>query len=151
MVLYNNSMEELMKKITFVIVFLNISVYIFSQNNTSFKYGNVFSIFIANDNYITIDDPEYRIEKMYLDGNISPIGWSRNGHFAYAQVLDKYGYYNDYPVSQVVIFNIIDDEIINIVNNLKYYSEPSGGGWAEADEIPFDEFWVKYREEIIAS
>jgi hypothetical protein len=115
------------------------------------EYKNIFNDFLLNNNYITIDDPEYKIEKLYLDGNISPIGWSRNGHLAYAQVLDKYGYYDDYLVSQVVIFNIIDDEIINTVNNLKYYSEPSGGGWSEADEIPFGEFWVKYREEIIAS
>jgi hypothetical protein len=130
-----------------------------SQDNKlseqNIEYGNVFSVFISNDNYITIDDPEYRIEKMYLDGHISPIGWSRNGHFAYAHILDQY-YHNyhdddDYPVSEVVIFNIIDDEIINTVNNLKWYSEPSGGGWGEVDEKSFDEFWVKYRDEIITS
>jgi len=57
------------------------------NNRSPNTFNNIYSEFITNENFITINDLEFRIEKLYLDDNISPIGWSKNGQFAYAQYI----------------------------------------------------------------
>jgi hypothetical protein len=113
-------------------------------NKSPNNYNNIYSAFLLNDNYIIIDDYEYGSLKIYLDGNISPIGWSDNGRFAFAQ-FSSYGRDDYNPYSRIIIFNIITDEIEDVVDNLNYFEQ---GAWL--DEITFDEFWIKYNKEIYA-
>jgi hypothetical protein len=132
------------------------------ENRSPNIFNNVFSEFMKNTNYITIDDPEYKIEKLYLDGNFSPIGWSKNGHFAYARFNDDY-------ISSVTIFNIITDDISEQIENVKDYMEyresleniygkPYDRDYETYElvedlksnyKISFEDFWEKYNNDII--
>jgi hypothetical protein len=88
---------------------------------------------------------------MYLDGNLIPIGWSKDGFFAYAEYaeytrgstgIDKINR------SAVCIMNTITDEIVEeIVNetwlmyNIKYTDEA-------LKDISFEEFWQIKENDI---
>jgi hypothetical protein len=106
------------------------------------NFSNIYSAYLSNSNYIIIDDLEYGSFKIYLDGNISPIGWSNKGHFAFAQF--SYDIDNN-PYSRIKIFNTVTDEIEDVVSNYNYFEH---GYWI--DEITFDEFWIKYNKAINA-
>ncbi|GHV58483.1 hypothetical protein AGMMS49579_26080 [Spirochaetia bacterium] len=73
---------------------------------------------------------DYHINKMYLDGNFSPIGWSKDGYFAYAEYFEgKPGYCGKGArdeIAAVYIMNTVTDEIIEKVTN---------------KDISFEEFW----------
>jgi hypothetical protein len=134
------------------------------HNRSPNIFNNAFSEFQSNTNFITVDDPEYRVEKLYLDGNFSPIGWSRKGHFAYARFKDE-------KVSSVTIFNIITDEILEYIDNVRDYTEysdslreiygdPYGPDYNyeiyqtvedlnENYKISFEEFWAKYNSDLV--
>ena len=135
------------------------------HNRSPNFFNNAFSEFQSNTNFISIDDPEYRIERLYLDGNFSPIGWSRNGHFAYAR-------FNRDQVSSVTIFNIITNEILEYVDNVgdyieyrdslrEIYGDPYGPDYnyeirQTVDDllsnykISFEEFWGKYNDNVVS-
>jgi len=131
----------------------NIEEWIF--DGTSFRnrspniFNNVYYEFLANDNFITIDDPEFRIERLFLDGNISPIGWSVNGAFAYAQYIpSEFGA----STSRVTVLSIISGENEHVDTSEDYDLQ-----WAEAEDIrffeprsiPFNEFWETRHDDIL--
>ncbi|GHU25866.1 hypothetical protein FACS1894172_14760 [Spirochaetia bacterium] len=82
---------------------------------------------------------DYHINKMYLDGNFSPIGWSKDGYFAYAEYFEgkpgSCGKGARDEISAVYIMNTVTDEIIEKVTN---------------KDISFEEFWQLEEYKITA-
>jgi hypothetical protein len=143
-----------MKIIGIIILLLNIAFSGFSQ--------------IPSNNYINLTtNDKYIINKMYLDGNLVPIGWSRDGKIAFAQYigLDLDGLVGPVCESTVKIFDLINDEVIDILYTRLH---SLAGNEYETDEIlyglgnriirrikdnddsgiSFQQFWTLFEPEI---
>jgi hypothetical protein len=68
--------------LVFTVAFLSIMGVVFSKES---DLQNVYSQTISENVIKIITNKNYQINKMYLDGNLSPIGWSKDGYFAYAE------------------------------------------------------------------
>jgi hypothetical protein len=143
-------------KIIGIIILLNVTVSGFSQ--------------VFSDNYINLTtNDKYIISKMYLDGNLVPIGWSRDGKIAFAQYVgtDLDGLVGPVRVSTITIFDLINDEV---VDRLYTRLHSLSGHKYEKDEIlygldrkiirrvtddddsgiSFQQFWTLFEPEITA-
>jgi hypothetical protein len=76
---------------------------------------------------------------MYLDGNLAPIGWSRNGYFAYAEYMTHADSFGEVKWSTVYVINIITDKIVEYITNATTA--------IEIDDS-FSEFWQKEENKI---
>lgn len=135
------SFTKVRLKIVIIICYFSCTAVLFSQN-------------ISTDFISITTNNSYRINKMYLDGNFSPIGWSHDGFFAYAEYARKTT--NDYGAiivnkSAVYIMNTITDEIVEKIYN---YTEIVGNNISYTDEsskdISFEEFWQKEEYKVTA-
>jgi hypothetical protein len=118
-----------MKRIKFIVGIILISgylpYYVFAQMGSG---------------YIRINDSDYPITKLFLDGNISIIGWSDDGYIAFAQ------FWTDEDEERHCIFviqNIITDEIETSFSNQGFT-----GQFTYFEPLTFNEFWTKYSTEI---
>jgi hypothetical protein len=106
---------------------------------------------------------------MYLDGNLVPIGWSRDGKIAFAQYvgIDLNGLSGPVRESTITIFDLINDEVVDVLYTRLH---SSFGHEYENDEIlyglgrkiirrvtgdddsgiSFQQFWTLFEPEITA-
>jgi hypothetical protein len=140
-----------------------------NPNNDSFintspnTFNNVYNNLITNSVFIKIEDNKYPINKLFLDGSLSPFGWSENGYMVFAQFREG----NNFDVSSVKILSINSNEVINEINNIDDYNTfiesrkeefiyEFNGETRYFDElyelvykITFNEFWEKYNNDIV--
>jgi hypothetical protein len=83
---------------------------------------------------------------MYLDGNLSPIGWSRIGYIAYAYVYTTYEPPKQH-VCFITIFNTVTDEVIDTFTNIIHYPNEFRD-YYELDDMSFEEFWTNNKDGI---
>lgn len=107
---------------------------------------------MSNDFTRITTNNDYPINRMYLDGNFSPIGWSKDGFFAYAEYAKETT--NDYGAiisnkSAVYIMNTITDKIVGEISN---YTERVGKSLTYTDEylkdVSFEKFWREEQSHI---
>jgi hypothetical protein len=98
---------------------------IFAQN----RLGETIRL-TSNENYI--------VNKMYLDGNFTPIGWSRDGKIAYAVYLGMVGTGGFVNISKIVIFDMITDTELETISNRD----------SENNDVDFSEFWLISKNRI---
>lgn len=106
-----------------------------------------------SNNFVSItSNSDYPINRMYLDGSFSPIGWSKNGFFAYAE----YAEYTTDDVGAVIenksavyIMNTITDEIVaELSNYTRHIGVHITHKYADLKNVSFEEFWFAKQHEI---
>jgi hypothetical protein len=120
--------EYFMSKIKIAMVLFFIIIW--CQIITAQDETNV-GVIATNEKYIINFE---NVDKGYL----APIGWSRNGYFAYAMIMDYSNGRGSYISYSVEIINVITDHYIVdfTVNSMD-------------DTIgTFEEFWIKNKEKI---
>jgi hypothetical protein len=102
----------------------------------------VFAQIETNDVIRLTSNQDYIVNTMYLDGNLAPIGWSRDGKLAYAYFYGVQGQRGGVLRSGIVIVDTITDRRIE-----ELYTEP-GDGKEGNDGISFSEYWLLAQNEI---
>jgi hypothetical protein len=83
------------------------------------------------------------VNKMYIDGNLSPIGWSKDGKFAYAHCRYLQRDLRRIFITQVIVMDMISNEVCVI-----FSSSFSNEGKEHDDGITFSNFWRNSEAKI---
>jgi hypothetical protein len=94
---------------------------------------------------------KYPINVIQIDGDyIAPIGWSKNGYFAYAShehISDLRGYYEFVAVT--IIDTVTDEEVTNYTTVLNATGGYGDQNYEYDETVPhFENFWLSEENEI---
>jgi hypothetical protein len=80
----------------------------------------------------------YKVNKMYLDGHLSPIGWSQGGYIAFARWIRWIPNGGPANICSVEIFDTITDKSVDLFR-IEY---------SEDNDLSFEEFWSINKEGV---